>query len=262
MKRLLFIFNPWSGKAHVKDHLFEITDEFAKAGYLVTVYPTQRSRDCYEYLLRCAGEYDVIVCSGGDGTLNEAVAGMMDSGCDRPMGYIPSGSTNDFASSLLIPKTVSHAVKNIIEGTPYLCDVGSFNGRWFNYVAAFGIFTEVSYATPQQLKNTFGHPAYIIESVKSFASLKSYQLKVQMGDMVIEDKFIYGMVANSKSVGGMKGLTGKEIKLDDGLFEVILIKGPKNPVEFQTMFNGFIFQNDNSMVMHFKCSDISFTSDG
>ena len=261
MKRLLFIFNPWSGKAHVKDHLFEITAEFAKAGYLVTVYPTQRSRDCYEYVLRCAGEYDVIVCSGGDGTLNEAVAGMMDSGCDRPMGYIPSGSTNDFASSLLIPKTVSHAVKNIIEGTPYLCDVGSFNGRWFNYVAAFGIFTEVSYATPQQLKNTFGHPAYIIESVKSFASLKSYQLKVQMGDMVIEDKFIYGMVANSKSVGGMKGLTGKEIKLDDGLFEVILIKGPKNPVEFQTMFNGFIFQNDNSMVMHFKCSDISFTSE-
>lgn len=261
MKRLLFIFNPWSGKAHVKDHLFEIIDEFAKAGYLVTVYPTQRSRDCYEYLLKCAGEYDVIVCSGGDGTLNEAVAGMMDSGCDRPMGYIPSGSTNDFASSLLIPKMVSHAVKNIIEGTPYLCDVGSFNGRWFNYVAAFGIFTEVSYATPQQLKNTFGHPAYIIESVKSFASLKSYQLKVQMGDMVIEDKFIYGMVANSKSVGGMKGLTGKEIKLDDGLFEVILIKGPKNPVEFQTMFNGFIFQNDNSMVMHFKCSDISFTSE-
>ena len=261
MKRLLFIFNPWSGEAHVKDHLFEITDEFAKAGYLVTVYPTQRSRDCYEYLLKCAGEYDVIVCSGGDGTLNEAVAGMIDSGCDRPMGYIPSGSTNDFASSLLIPKTVSHAVKNIIEGTPYLCDVGSFNGRWFNYVAAFGIFTEVSYATPQQLKNTFGHPAYIIESVKSFASLKSYQLKMQMGDMVIEDKFIYGMVANSKSVGGMKGLTGKEIKLDDGLFEVILIKGPKNPVEFQTMFNGFIFQNDNSMVMHFKCSDISFTSE-
>ena len=261
MKRLLFIFNPWSGKAHVKDHLFEITDEFAKAGYLVTVYPTQRSRDCYEYVLRCAGEYDVIVCSGGDGTLNEAVAGMMDSGCDRPMGYIPSGSTNDFASSLLIPKTVSHAVKNIIEGTPYLCDVGSFNGRWFNYVAAIGIFYEGLYATPQQLKNTFGHPAYIIESVKSFASLKSYQLKVQMGDMVIEDKFIYGMVANSKSVGGMKGLTGKEIKLDDGLFEVILIKGPKNPVEFQTMFNGFIFQNDNSMVMHFKCSDISFTSE-
>ena len=261
MKRLLFIFNPWSGKAHVKDHLFEITDEFAKAGYLVTVYPTQRSRDCYEYLLKCAGEYDVIVCSGGDGTLNEAVAGMIDNGCDRPMGYIPSGSTNDFASSLLIPKTVSHVVKNIIEGTQYLCDVGSFNGRWFNYVAAFGIFTEVSYATPQQLKNTFGHQAYIIESVKSFASLKSYQLKVQMGDTVIEDKFIYGMVANSKSVGGMKGITGKEIKLDDGLFEVILIKGPKNPVEFQTMFNGFIFQNDNSMVMHFKCSDISFTSE-
>lgn len=201
------------------------------------------------------------MCSGGDGTLNEAVAGMIDSGTDRPIGYIPSGSTNDFASSLLIPKTVTHAVKNIVDGTEYLCDVGSFNGRWFNYVAAFGLFTEVSYATPQQLKNTFGHQAYIIESVKSFASLKAYQLKVEFADKVIEDKFIYGMVANSKSVGGMKGLTGKEIKLDDGLFEVILIKGPKNPVEFQTMFSGFIFQNDNSMVMHFKCSEVSFSSE-
>ncbi len=260
-KRLLFIFNPWSGKAHVKDHLFDITDELSKAGYLVTVYPTQRSKDCYEYLKKHTKDYDVIVCSGGDGTLNEAVAGMIDSGTDRPIGYIPSGSTNDFASSLLIPKTVTHAVKNIVDGTEYLCDVGSFNGRWFNYVAAFGLFTEVSYATPQQLKNTFGHQAYIIESVKSFASLKAYQLKVEFADKVIEDKFIYGMVANSKSVGGMKGLTGKEIKLDDGLFEVILIKGPKNPVEFQTMFSGFIFQNDNSMVMHFKCSEVSFSSE-
>ena len=170
MNRLLFIFNPWSGKAHVKDHLFEITNEFSKAGYLVTVYPTKREKDCYEYIRDNAADYDVIVCSGGDGTLNEAVSGMLDSGLDKPMGYIPSGSTNDFASSLLIPKTVTHAVGNILEGTEYLCDVGSFNGRWFNYVAAFGLFTEVSYATPQQLKNTLGHQAYIIESMKSFAS--------------------------------------------------------------------------------------------
>ncbi len=260
MNRLLFIFNPWSGKAHVKDHLFEITNEFSKAGYLVTVYPTKREKDCYEYIRDNAADYDVIVCSGGDGTLNEAVSGMLDSGLDKPMGYIPSGSTNDFASSLLIPKTVTHAVGNILEGTEYLCDVGSFNGRWFNYVAAFGLFTEVSYATPQQLKNTLGHQAYIIESVKSFASLKSYELKIEVNGETLEDKFIYGMVSNSKSVGGMKGIAGKEIKLDDGLFEVILIRGPKNPVEFQTMFNGFIFQNDNSMVKHLKCKEITFTS--
>lgn len=260
MKRLLFIFNPWSGKAHVKDHLFEITDEFSKAGYLVTVYPTQRTGDCYEYVSEHLWEYDVCVCSGGDGTLNEAVAGMLDGGVDKPVGYIPSGSTNDFASSLLIPKSVSHAVRNILDGSEFLCDVGSFNGRWFNYVAAFGLFTEVSYATPQQLKNTFGHQAYLIESVKSFASLKAYELRVELDGEVFEDRFIYGMAANSKSVGGIKGITGKEIRLDDGLFEVILIKGPKNPVEFQNMFNGFIFQNDNSMVLHRKCKEISFTS--
>lgn len=261
MKRLLFIFNPWSGKAHVKDHLFEIANEFSKAGYLVTVYPTQREKDCYEYVRANAGQYDLLVCSGGDGTLNEAVAGVLDNAeCDIPIGYIPSGSTNDFASSLMIPKTVNNAVKNIIEGTEYRCDVGCFNGRWFNYVAAFGLFTEVSYATPQQLKNALGHQAYIIESVKSFASLKSYEIKVECDNFEDEGRFIYGMVANSKSVGGIKGITGKEIKLDDGLFEVILIRGPKNPVEFQTMFNGFIFQTDNNMVRHLKCREITFTS--
>lgn len=262
MNRLLFIFNPWSGKGHVKEHLFEITDEFMKAGYLVTVYPTQRSRDCYEYIRDNGQEYNMIVCSGGDGTLNETVAGVLDNPeCDAPIGYIPSGSTNDFATSLMIPKTVGHAVKNIVEGSEYLCDVGNFNGRWFNYVAAFGLFTDVSYATPQSLKNALGHQAYILESVKSFANMKAYNIKVECDGFETEDRFIYGMVANSKSVGGMKSIAGKEIKLDDGLFEVILIKGPKNPIEFQTMFSGFIFHEDNSMVKHFKCREIFFSSE-
>lgn len=262
MNRLLFIFNPWSGKAHVKEHLFEITDSFAKAGYLVTVYPTQKPLDCYEYICNNGQEYQLIVCSGGDGTLNETVAGVLDNErCDVPIGYIPSGSTNDFATSLMIPKTVSHAVKNIVEGTEFLCDVGRFNGRWFNYVAAFGLFTNVSYATPQALKNTLGHQAYILESFKSLASLKAYNLKVKCEDFEIEDRFIYGMAANSMSVGGMKGIAGKEIKLDDGLFEVILIKGPKNPLELQTLFTGFIFQEDNSMVKHFKSRELLITSE-
>lgn len=262
MNRLLFIFNPFSGKAHVKEHLFEIVDAFTKEGYLVTVYPTQRPKDCYEYIKDNGQSYDVIVCSGGDGTLNETVAGMLDNpGCDAPIGYIPSGSTNDFAASLMIPKTVSHSLKNIINGSVYQCDVGSFNGRWFNYVAAFGLFTDVSYATPQPLKNALGHQAYIIESVKSFTNLKAYNMKITCDDFVMEDKLIYGMVANSKSVGGMKGIAGKEIKLDDGLFEVILIKGPKNPVEFQTLVSGFVFQESNGMVTHLKCREITFESD-
>ena len=261
MKKLLFIFNPWSGKRQVKEHLFEITDAFTKAGYLVTVYPTQKSQDCYEYVKDNATAFDMIVCSGGDGTLNETVAGVINNGStDIPIGYIPSGSTNDFATSLMIPKTINKAVENIINGSEYLCDVGIFNGRYFNYVAAFGLFTDISYATPQQLKNILGHQAYLLESVKSFANSKTYEIKVKTDDFEMEDRFIYGMVANSKSVGGIKGITGKEIHLDDGLFEAILIKAPKNPLEMQSLFSGFILQENNNMVKHVKCKEITFES--
>ncbi len=262
MKKLLFIFNPYSGKAQVKYHLFEITDEFTKAGYLVTVYPTQKAMDCYDYVKENAQDYDVIVCSGGDGTLNETVSGLLSNGnVDIPVGYIPSGSTNDFATSLMIPKTIKHALANIINGSEYACDVGIFNGRYFNYVAAFGLFTDVSYATSQQLKNVLGHQAYLIESVKSFTNMKAYDIKVKTKDEEFEDRFIYGMVANSKSVGGIKGIAGKDVKLDDGLFEVILIKAPKKPMEVQTLFSGFVLQEDNSMVRHIKCDEISFESE-
>lgn len=262
MKKLLFIFNPWSGKARVKDHLFEISDEFTKAGYLVTTYPTQRMSDCYNFIKNNGNNYDIIVCSGGDGTLNETVAGVLDGNCDNVLlGYIPTGSTNDFATSLLIPKTVSRAVQNIIYGTEYKCDVGCFNGRWFNYVAAFGAFTDVSYATPQTLKNALGHQAYVIESLKSFANLKPYKIKVRTRDLEIEDSFLYGMVSNSKSVGGMKFLSGKNVVLNDGYFEVVLIGSPKNPLEFQELVNGLLFQEHNSIVRHIKCDEISFYSE-
>lgn len=262
MKKLLFIFNPWSGKARVKDHLFEISDEFTKAGYLVTTYPTQRMLDCYNFIKSNGNNYDIIVSSGGDGTLNETVAGVLDGNCDNVLlGYIPTGSTNDFATSLLIPKTVSRAVQNIIHGTEYKCDVGSFNGRWFNYVAAFGAFTDVSYATPQTLKNALGHQAYVIESLKSFSNLKPYKIKVRTKDLEIEDTFLYGMVSNSKSVGGMKFLSGKNVVLNDGYFEVVLVGSPKNPLEFQELVNGLLFQEHNSIVRHIKCDEISFYSE-
>lgn len=263
MKKLLFIFNPLSGKANVKDYLFAITDAFTKADYLVTVYPTQRRMDCNEYIKEHGQEYDLIVCSGGDGTLNETVSGMLDNPecANIPLGYIPAGSTNDFATSLDIPKTVGDATRNIIDGHDFLCDVGNFNGRWFNYVAAFGLFTEVSYATPQTLKNALGHQAYMIESVKSFMNMKSYNLKVKYDDVELEDCFIYGMVANSVSVGGMKNIAGKDVVLDDGLYEVVLLRAPKNPIEFQNLFNGFFFQEDNAVVTHIKCNKISFVSE-
>lgn len=262
MKKLLFLFNPMSGKANAKEHLFEIVDAFTKEGYLVTVYPTQRQNDGFSYAREHSDEYDMVVCSGGDGTLNETVSGMLCNGdCEAALGYIPSGSTNDFAVSLQIPKTLNGALRNILEGKEFLCDVGSFNGRYFNYVAAFGLFTEVSYATPQELKNVLGHQAYIIESIKSLSNQKRYRICIESGDFKSEDVYVYGMVSNSKQVGGMKGITGKNVKLNDGLFEVMLIKAPKNPLDMQLMVNGFLLQENNDMVVRFKTDEITFVSE-
>lgn len=266
--KLLFIFNPYSGKANVKNHLFEIVDSFTKAGNLVTVYPTQKPNDCREYVAEHALEYESIIVSGGDGTLNEAVAGLFD--CEgkygKPttetkIGYIPSGSTNDFASSLRIPKSISGAIKTAVEGTAHSFDVGLFNGRPYNYVAAFGLFTKVSYATPQELKNALGHQAYILESILSLTELKSYTITVKNGDEEYTETYVYGMVANSVQVGGVKNLSGKDIRLDDGLFEVLLVKEAKNPLQMQQIVNGLIMHEENQMVRHFKTNNISFVSD-
>jgi len=235
-KKLLFVFNPFSGKGQVKGKLFPIVDCFVKEGYEVTVYPTQCPQDAMELVEGQAGRYDLVVCCGGDGTLDEVVTGMMRRKARRPIGYIPAGSTNDFAASLGIPKQMVEAARIAVEGKPFACDVGSFNNDYFVYIAAFGLFTDVSYATSQDLKNRLGHVAYLLEGIKRLPGiLQSQRLKIQYGEQVIEDEFIYGMVTNSTSAGGFKNITGKNVMLDDGLFEVTLIRMPKNPLELNAI---------------------------
>lgn len=242
MKKLLFVYNPHSGKGLIKNKLCEILDIFAKAGYEMTVCPTQHAMDGYDKVCGADGRYDLIVCSGGDGTLNEVISAVMTHCMAKPkIGYIPAGSTNDFAKSLGIPKDMVKAAKLISNDNSFLCDIGVMNGRFFNYVAAFGAFTDVSYKTPQSMKNVLGHQAYIVESLKSLSKIKAYNMKVTCNDITITGNYIYGMVANSKSVGGMKGITGKNILLDDGLFEVILVREAKNPLELQQIVAG-LFQ--------------------
>ena len=146
-KKLLFVFNPYSGKGQIKNKLLGIVDQFVKSGYEVTIYPTQAPQDAMELVKERAGEYELVVCSGGDGTLDETVTGMMKREHKIPIGYIPAGSTNDFASSLNIPKDMEQAARIAVEGRPFACDMGSFNGDFFVYIAAFGLFTDVSYAT-------------------------------------------------------------------------------------------------------------------
>ena len=173
MKKLLFILNTKSGKGQIKNQLLDIVNIFQKNGYQVKLHITQEPLDAKNTVIEIGEQFDRIVCSGGDGTLNETVSGLMEAGLLVSLGYIPSGSTNDFASSLKIPKKMDKAAQVAVCGEPFLCDIGSFNERYFNYVAAFGAFTEVSYATPQQMKNVLGHPAYLIEGIKQITAIKA-----------------------------------------------------------------------------------------
>lgn len=234
-KKLLFIYNPKAGKAQIKSKLVDILDIFAEAEYEITVVPTRKRDDARLATAGRSKKYDLVVCSGGDGTLDEVVTGMMQSGFRTPIGYIPAGSTNDFGGSLGLPKNMVQAAQTIVSGRNFPCDVGSFNTDTFVYIAAFGLFTDVSYETEQEAKNVLGHMAYLLEGMKRLSAIRSFPMKVSYDDQVIEDDFIFGMITNSTSVGGFKNITGKNVKLDDGVFEVTLIRRPKNPIELNNI---------------------------
>lgn len=236
-KKMLFIYNPRAGKAQIRSNLLDIIDIFVKAGYEVTAYPTQASGDAVKAVKTRRAGYDIVVCSGGDGTLDEVVTGMMQCEEKLPIGYVPAGSTNDFANSLKIPKNMIKAANVVVRGKNFACDIGAFNNDSFIYVAAFGIFTNVSYETKQDVKNVLGHAAYLLEGVRALPTIRSYDLKITCDNQIIEGEFLYGMVTNSHSIGGFRGITGtgKELLLDDGVFEVTLIRKPSNPLELNNI---------------------------
>ena len=265
-QKLLFIFNPHSGKGQIKNNLVDIVDIMVKAGYDVTIYTTQARADATRKVMEEAANFDRIVCSGGDGTLDEVVTGLIKSDTNTPIGYIPAGSTNDFANSLGIPKEMCirdrvKAAEVAVGKNPFPCDIGDFNSDTFVYVAAFGLFTEVSYKTSQQLKNIFGHVAYIMEGAKHLHDILSYNMQVEYEEHVFQDEFIYGMVTNSVSVGGFKGMTGTDVKLDDGVFEVTLIKKPHNPIELNEILACLTNMIDDSdLIYSFKTNEVKITA--
>lgn len=263
-KKMLFVLNPLSGKGTIKNHILYIVDIFTREGWSVTVHPTQDKNDAFEYVNSHGAEYDMLVISGGDGTLNEGICGLMSIDYDkRPcLGYIPAGTTNDFASNMHISKNAKKAAQDIIKGHPYKCDIGLFNEKNFIYVAAFGAFTNVAYETPQQNKNVLGHAAYLLEGAKSLINLKPTSMKILYDGGQIEGDYIYGMVSNTNYLGGLKAEKAFKAQLNDGLFEVILVKNPKNVIETQDILSRLVRQDLTSdAFVVFRTDKIKFISD-
>lgn len=262
MKKLYFIYNPIAGKAVIGDKLSGIVDIFTKAGYEVTVRPTQGKGDAAKAAAyACGRKFDLLVCAGGDGTLSQCLHGVMKCKDRIPIGYIPAGSTNDFAKGLGIPKGILEAARWIVAGKPTACDVGGFNNSYFSYVAAFGAFTKITYETSQQIKNIFGHAAYIFSGVSELTNIRAKKMRIEYNGNVIEDEYIFGMVSNSSSVAGLLSLS--DFLLDDGQFEVTLIKKPANVMQLGEILQSLLNINkdiDKEHIRFFRTNKITFTS--
>ncbi|MCI9028080.1 MAG: YegS/Rv2252/BmrU family lipid kinase [Lawsonibacter sp.] len=265
MNQLLFIYNPTSGTGQVKAALAPVLDVFAKAGWLTTAYPTQCRGDAARVVRELGPRFDRVVCAGGDGTLSEAAAGLLELDCPPPLGYIPFGSTNDCATTLRLPRKPREAAL-VAAGTglPLPMDIGRLNDTTFVYVAAFGAFTKVAYDTPQDLKNTFGHLAYIFAGIASLPTIAPYHMTVEFDGQTLEDDFYFGMVSNSQSIGGLKPPKAERVVLDDGLFEVTLVRKPLKLADLtdglQALIN--LSQNDRSgALVQFQARSLTFASD-
>jgi len=259
---MLFLYNPTAGKGRAREHLATVVEAFTREGWLVTAYPTQGKGDAASLAAELGGEeFERVVCCGGDGTLHEVVEGLM-AVENRPIvGYIPAGSTNDFAQNLGLPRSYEKMALTAAAGVPKPCDVGRFNDKCFIYVAAFGAFTDVAYDTPQEFKNTFGHLAYLLEGIARLPNLKTYALTVEHDGGTLEEEFLFGMVSNTVSVGGFKGLTGSGVALDDGLFEVVLIRPPEKRGDLQSILRTFLQQvpDESGLVTGFRTSRLKVT---
>lgn len=268
MKKLLYIYNPAAGRRTAKASLSDVVEVFSRQGYEITVHPTQGRGDATRTVLEDGGGFDRVVCCGGDGTLNETVQGLLALPADkRPvLGYIPAGTTNDFSRTLELPRTLPELAEAAGAGTPRPIDVGEAAGRPFTYVAAFGLFTDVSYSTPQANKNLLGHFAYLLEGMGRLASIPSYHMKVSTrSGTEVEGDFIYGMVGNTVSVGGLVNLPRDKVLLDDGRFEVILIRQPKTAKDWQSILTALttleLSKDGEGAVVGFSAEEVTFACD-
>ena len=252
-KKLLFLMNPNAGQRKANKHLPEIISLFNHYGYEVTVFMTTGPGSGVGIVEPRAEQYDLIVCAGGDGTLTEAISGVLRSGSNCPIGYIPCGSTNDFAATLKLSTDVMKAALDIMEGSPVEYDVGRFGDRYFSYIASFGALTQVSYSTPQTMKNALGHLAYVLSGITALPQIRSIPMALELDGVPVEGKYIFGAVSNSTSVGGVLTLNPRLVDLCDGKFEVMLVRLPKDPAELAQCVTAL--QNGT-----YDCAAITFRS--
>lgn len=259
---IFFVFNPKAGKGKIKSKLGDIIELFSMDENKITIAATRKRGDATRMVRELDDSYDRVICGGGDGTLDEVVSGMALREKKIPIGYIPGGSTNDFAFSAGIPSDVMKAAEIAATGHVKGIDVGGFNKKSFVYIAAFGAFTAVSYETPQDLKNVFGHSAYILEAITRLGDIKPYHMHIETDELTIDDDFLFGMITNSGSVGGIKNITGKNVNLSDGLFEVTLVRKPANPLEINVVLAALLNRDITCKdLYYFKTGHITFTSE-
>ena len=261
-RKLLLLINPHAGKSAVRSKLLAIIDRFVRGGYEVTVYVTQRSGELPDVVAKQAAGYSLVVCSGGDGTLNETVNGLMRLPAPPRLGFIPAGTTNDFAASFALPRNMADAADVVMEGQLVHFDVGKFNDTYFAYVAAFGAFTDVPYATPQESKNALGKMAYLLEGVRRLPEIRSYPIRLEHDGGVIEDDILVGVVSNSRYVAGLPMGVRNDASMSDGLMEVILVKKPGNALELTPLINTFLMgEMSSDLVYSFKTSALTIHSE-
>lgn len=253
MKKLLLIVNPYSGTKRIVRYLPDIIHLFRQYDYENTVYMTAGQGDGSKIVAQRGADFDRIVCAGGDGTFNEVVSGLLQAGLNKPIGYIPCGSTNDFATSLHLPKTILKAARCAMDCEPISIDAGKFGDRYFSYVASFGAFARTSYATPQSVKNMMGHLAYILGGIKDIPNIRPLHLKVETEDVTFEDDYIFGAISNTTSLGGVMKINAKHVDLNDGLFELLLIKSPKDLSDLNECIRALSAQDYSSKMLTF-CS--------
>ncbi len=271
MKKMLFILNPCAGTKKANKVLTDILAIFNRADYIVTTYVTAGPKDATQAVKQLGPGMDMIVCCGGDGTFNETVTGLLEATLDIPLGYIPAGSTNDFAHSLHLSTDPLEAARQIVEGAPEALDVGQFDGRYFSYIASFGAFTKASYATPQNIKNALGHTAYMLEGIRELSQIRKTPVRLELDGELLEDDYLFGAVCNSTSLGGILTLDPNQVDMGDGLFEVLLVRAPRELGEITECIAAVQKQQYNCRMLTFRSTrqvkiytdtDIFWTLDG